>query len=131
MVGRLEKTVLDCPDPPALARFYAAVLGLEVVEDDPDFTVIGRAPGWREVAFQRADPWVPPTWPGGDVPQQAHLDVRVDDVDAAERAVLALGARVAGPPDDTRGFRVYLDPAGHPFCLVFGGLGVGERPQFE
>ena len=34
MIGRLEKTVLDCPDPAVLARFYAGVLGGEV--DRPD-----------------------------------------------------------------------------------------------
>ena len=28
MIGRLEKTVLDCPDPRALAAFYAEPLGV-------------------------------------------------------------------------------------------------------
>jgi catechol 2,3-dioxygenase-like lactoylglutathione lyase family enzyme len=130
VIGRLEKTVIDCSDPRALAAFYAQVLGMQVLEDGADWVVIGRAPGWREVAFQRAD--VPaPTWPDPGVPQQAHLDVRVADVEAAERAVLALGAVRVGPSDDRRGFRVFRDPAGHPFCLVFGGPPITERPQFR
>jgi catechol 2,3-dioxygenase-like lactoylglutathione lyase family enzyme len=119
VIGRLEKTVLDCPDPRALAAFYGEILGMRVNEDtDGDWVVIGREPGLLEVAFQRADPYLPPRWPDPQHPQQEHLDIRVTDVDAAERAVLALGATRL-PSDDANGFRVFVDPAGHPFCLVF------------
>jgi Glyoxalase-like domain len=48
-----------------------------------------------------------------------HLDIRVKDVDEAERAVVALGARRVPAARET-GFRVFVDPVGHPFCLVFG-----------
>jgi catechol 2,3-dioxygenase-like lactoylglutathione lyase family enzyme len=119
MIGRLEKTVLDCPDPGALAAFYAAVLGMRVNEDSPDWVVIGLGPGDRHLAFQRAPAWVPPRWPDPEHPQQLHLDIRVEDVDAAEWAVLALGARRL-PAERETGFRVFADPVGHPFCLVFG-----------
>ena len=119
MIGRLEKTVIDCPDPRALAAFYAAVLGMGLLEDNPDWVVIGRAAGMRELAFQRADPWHPPSWPDPEHPQQLHLDIHVDDVEVAEDEVLRLGAtRLPGAPET--GFRVFADPAGHPFCLVFG-----------
>ncbi len=57
-----------------------------------------------------------PEWPWQDVPQQSHLDVKVDDLDVGEAAVLAIGAVVTGSGTDT--FRVYLDPGGHPFCLI-------------
>ena len=119
MIGRLEKTVLDCPDPRALAAFYAQVVGMVVTEDSDDWVVIGREPEARELAFQRASTWVAPRWPDPEHPQQLHLDIRVADVDAAERAVLALGARRL-PADREQGFRVFADPVGHPFCLVFG-----------
>jgi catechol 2,3-dioxygenase-like lactoylglutathione lyase family enzyme len=119
MIGRLEKTVIDCPEPRALAAFYAAVLGMRVNEDGDDWVVIGRVPGARELAFQRAPVFVPPRWPDPRHPQQLHLDIRVDDVDEAERAVLALGARRL-PAEREQGFRVFADPVGHPFCLVFG-----------
>jgi catechol 2,3-dioxygenase-like lactoylglutathione lyase family enzyme len=120
MIGRLEKTVLDCPDPRALAAFYAEVLGMRVNEDSEDWVVIGSEPGARELAFQRVTPYNPPQWPDPQRPQHLHLDIRVDDADAAERAVLALGARRL--PGELPGrFRVFADPAGHPFCLVFGG----------
>jgi catechol 2,3-dioxygenase-like lactoylglutathione lyase family enzyme len=119
MIGRLEKTVIDCPEPRELAAFYAELLGMRVNEDSEDWVVIGRVPGARELAFQRAPVFVPPRWPDPQHPQQLHLDVRVEDVDSAERAVLALGARRL-PGSDERGFRVFADPVGHPFCLVFG-----------
>lgn len=119
MIGRLEKTVLDCPDPRALAAFYAEILGMRINEDHEDWVVIGREPGMRELGFQRASSWLPPRWPDPEYPQQLHLDIRVDDVDAAERAVLALGARRLVGARET-GFRVFADPVGHPFCLVFG-----------
>lgn len=124
MIGRLEKPVLDCPEPRALAAFYANVLGMQVNEDSGDWVVIGSAPGRREVAFQRAANWIPPDWPDPLHPQQVHLDIRVDDADAAEQAVLALGARRL-PAERETGFRVFSDPVGHPFCLVFGGAAAG------
>jgi catechol 2,3-dioxygenase-like lactoylglutathione lyase family enzyme len=119
MIGRLEKTVFDCPDPRTLAAFYAEVLGMRVNEDSDDWVVIGLAPGDRHLAFQRASTWLPPQWPDPEHPQQLHVDIRVDDVDAAERSVLALGARRL-PAERESGFRVFTDPVGHPFCLVFG-----------
>jgi len=119
VIGRLEKTVLDCPDPRALAAFYAAILGMRINEDREDWVVIGSEPGARQLAFQRVAQWTAPDWPDPQHPQQLHLDIRVDDIDAAEPQVLALGARRL--PGELEGrYRVYADPAGHPFCLVFG-----------
>jgi catechol 2,3-dioxygenase-like lactoylglutathione lyase family enzyme len=118
MKAQIEKTVLDCPSPQQLATFYADVLGMEFIENTEDWVVLGRAVGMRELAFQRADPWVPPSWPDPTHPL-VHLDIRVDDVDAAERAVLAAGAtRAPGSPEG--GYRVFRDPVGHPFCLTYG-----------
>jgi catechol 2,3-dioxygenase-like lactoylglutathione lyase family enzyme len=54
MIGRLEKVVIDCPEPRALAAFYAELLGMRVNEDSDDWVVIGRVLGARELAFQRA-----------------------------------------------------------------------------
>lgn len=119
MIGRLEKTVIDCPDPLALAGFYAEVLGMRVNESFDDWVVIGLAAGDRHLAFQRSPAFVAPTWPDPASSQQLHLDIRVDDIEEAERAVVALGARRV-PAERETGFRVFLDPVGHPFCLVFG-----------
>ncbi len=116
MIGRLDTVVIDCPDPRALADFYCRLLGMHLVEDEGDWVTIrtdSDAPG---VAFQQVADFRPPQWPDPARPQQFHFDVRVDDIDAAEQRVLAAGAtRLPGEGDD---FRVFADPAGHPFCLV-------------
>ncbi|RJK94904.1 VOC family protein [Vallicoccus soli] len=116
MIGRLHSVVLDCPDPRALARFYSALLGEPVTRDDDDWVVVGED-ARRCLAFQRAPDHVPPRWPDPAHPQQVHLDVQVDDLDEGERQVLALGATRL-PDEGDPGFRVFADPAGHPFCLV-------------
>lgn len=117
MIGQLRSVVIDAPDPHALATFYAELLGMQVTSGLPgeDWVVItGNGP---RIAFQQAPDLQPPDWPDPDRPQQFHLDVRVDDVDRAEAAVLALGARRLPGGEDN--FRVYADPVGHPFCLVW------------
>jgi catechol 2,3-dioxygenase-like lactoylglutathione lyase family enzyme len=119
MIGRLEKTVIDCPEPRALAEFYCQVLGMRVNEDIDDWVVIGLEPGLRQLGFQRVTQWIAPRWPDPTYPQQLHLDIRVSDADQAERELLALGATRA-PGERETGFRVFTDPVGHPFCIVFG-----------
>jgi catechol 2,3-dioxygenase-like lactoylglutathione lyase family enzyme len=119
VIGRFEKTVIDCPDPRALAAFYCQVLGMRVNEDIDGWVVIGYVPGLRQLAFQRVTEWVPPRWPDPAYPQQLHLDIRVHDADQAEQELLALGATRAASERET-GFRVFFDPVGHPFCIVFG-----------
>ena len=116
MIGKLHGIVVDCPDPDSLARFYAELLGMVRVQDERDWVVIGEAADRPGLAFARITDYRPPTWPTGDRPQFWHFDVRVDDLDTAERAVLDLGAtRLAGGGDT---FRVFADPVGHPFCLI-------------
>jgi len=113
-LARFPSLVLDCPDPHALATFYGTLLDWPVDASSPDWAEI-RADG-QCFSFQRVDPYTPPEWPGQSVPQQMHLDVMVEDLDAAEEAVVALGATRHDHQPGTR-FRVFLDPAGHPFCL--------------
>ena len=48
---------------------------------------------------------------------QAHLHLRVGDLDAAEAIVLAAGGTKAAYQPNPDGSRVFMDPAGHPFCL--------------
>jgi len=112
--------ILDCADPRRDADFYAAVLGLEVLRDEDDWVEIGPAAGSTgpTLSFQLAPDHVAPTWPDPTVPQQVHLDIYVEDISEAQDAVLTLGARLIS--DDHDGFRVYADPAGHPFCLTYG-----------
>ena len=118
-IARFPTLVIDCPDAGVLARFYAALLDWHVQEeadDDGSWYDVkpAHAPGC--LSFQQVSDYRAPVWPGQEHPQQMHLDVVVDDLDSGEAAVLALGAtRHEHQPGTT--FRVFLDPAGHPFCL--------------
>ncbi|GGS06725.1 hypothetical protein GCM10010252_52090 [Streptomyces aureoverticillatus] len=124
-VARLHNVVLDCPDPRALAEFYAEIIGGTLHDEDGEGQWIDLvAPGRVKVSFQRVADLTPPEWPRADTnAQQLHLDLDAGptwaDVDAAEKRVLALGARPLDLDDGggKRDFRVYADPAGHPFCL--------------
>lgn len=103
----------DCADASALARFWSGMLGAPVVYDADGVAMLG---GPRPVLFQSVESYNPPRWPDPAHPQQVHLDVQVPDLDAGEAAALEVGAvRLPGEGD---GFRVFADPAGHPFCLV-------------
>jgi predicted enzyme related to lactoylglutathione lyase len=117
-IARFPTFVIDCPDPHALADFYGALLGWETQADEPgqDWVDIKPADGSGCLSFQHVDDYRPPVWPGQDVPQQMHLDVVVDDLDEGETAVVGLGATKSEHQPGTS-FRVFLDPAGHPFCL--------------
>ena len=113
-IARFPSIVLDCPDPGALAAFYGKMLDWKA-DVSADWADI-RADYGQCISFQRVDGYTPPKWPGQEIPQQMHLDVIVDDLDAAEAAVLELGATKHEHQPGTT-FRVFLDPAGHPFCL--------------
>ena len=118
MIGNLRSVVVDCREPRALANFYAQLLGGAVTEKDHTWVVL-TDPAGRRLAFQLSPEHEPPTFPDLRGSQQFHLDIAVDDADAAERDVLALGAtRVTDAVGEDK-FRVFRDPAGHTFCLVW------------
>lgn len=105
---------LDAPDAAALARFYAGLMGMEVTYDGPEGSLI--AGGGKSVMFQQVSDYNPPRWPDPAHPQQGHLDIVVDDLDTGEVTALELGASRLDGGGET--FRVFADPAGHPFCLT-------------
>jgi len=107
--------MLDCPDAKALSAFYSELLGKPVTYQADGVAMIG-SEGEQPVLFQQVADYTAPQWPDPAHPQQYHLDVLVDDLDAAEHAALALGARRTQGVGKT--FRVYTDPAGKPFCLT-------------
>jgi catechol 2,3-dioxygenase-like lactoylglutathione lyase family enzyme len=115
---KLSGIVLDSPDPRALAAFYHRLLGWPVVQDEADWVKLSSPDGGPGLSFQTEPVYVKPTWPADPDTQQmmVHLDIEVDDLDAAEAHAVAEGAVLAEyqPQKDVR---VYLDPAGHPFCL--------------
>lgn len=115
-IARYRLVAFDCPDARALADFYQSVVGGEITQADEDWVEL-RTEGGGIIAFQQVSEYTPPGWPDGS-PQQAHLDFAVADLDEGETLVLAVGARKADVQPSPNEWRVFLDPAGHPFCLV-------------
>ncbi|MFF0162738.1 VOC family protein [Streptomyces sp. NPDC005263] len=123
MIADLQCVVLDCPEPARLAEFYRTLLGGTVNRPDrrwavgDDWATLHTASG-LVLAFQRVTDHQAPQWPDPARPQQFHLDFAVPDPDRAQEEVLAAGATLLDADSDNRSWRVYADPAGHPFCLV-------------
>ncbi|MEU4574886.1 VOC family protein [Nonomuraea sp. ATR24] len=118
-IAEYHSTVIDCPDPKKLADFYSRLFGWPVIYDEDDWVVLKDTGSSMRLAFQRVGDFRPPVWPEGERPQQLHIDTVVDDLDAAEEQVLKFGAtKHEVQPSESDNFRVYLDPAGHPFCLT-------------
>ncbi|MER5378502.1 VOC family protein [Streptomyces sp. NPDC002553] len=110
--------VLEAPDPRALARFYAELLGWEIVKEDADGAAVVPPEGVGYLGFQFSEGYVPPVWPALEGAQRMtmHLDFEVVDLRAAVAHARELGAREADHQPQAN-VRVLLDPAGHPFCL--------------
>jgi hypothetical protein len=122
-VAALREIVFDCADPPALARFWAAVLeGYRVREYDAAeiarLASIGRTPA--------SDPAVLVDGPGpllcfqerrhmASEPGRVHLDLATTDRHAEVTRLCGLGARVERQAE---GYSVLLDPEGNRFCVV-------------
>ena len=125
VIGWIREIVLDSPDPWALAHFWARLLGGTPVQWYPGWVTLEPAPHGQRLSFQgirtregqaaapRAAPLV-------------HFDVLVGDLAAAHERVIRSGATFTGehvspkpgPTGEPVAWRVYRDPAGHPFCLV-------------
>ena len=108
----VNNVTVDCADAEALAGFYAALLGREVLWRGGQWVVVGRGrPGEANLVFQQvADPT-----PGK---ARVHLDAHTDDLAAAVAHAESLGAT---PGDEVSEYgmtwRVLRDPEGNPFCM--------------
>ncbi|MFF0297974.1 VOC family protein [Kitasatospora sp. NPDC004614] len=113
---RYAAVTFDCADPAELARFYGDALGLPVVYSTDDFVLLGQE-GAAGLGFNRVADHRPPSWPDESGAKQAHIELDVADLDAAQARLVELGAVVPEFQPDER-WRVLLDPAGHPFCVT-------------
>jgi catechol 2,3-dioxygenase-like lactoylglutathione lyase family enzyme len=122
---RATSVTVMTPEPLLLADFYARLLGTEVSATEPPPPGAPEAAGFAQVRmphltlnFEYEEQWARPVWPAQAGRQTAtqHLDLRVDDLEAATDWATRCGATLADiqPQDDVR---VLIDPAGHPFCL--------------
>jgi len=108
--------VIDATDPGRLAPFWCALLGVEVEESigDGQFIVLSKTPDGLTVGFQQV----------GDAKagkNRLHLDLVVENLDAATAEIEGLGGRWLEPGQtrDLEGFRwrVMADPEGNEFDI--------------
>jgi catechol 2,3-dioxygenase-like lactoylglutathione lyase family enzyme len=115
---RLQTVCIDCDDANAMADFYGRLLGWEATFREPEWVLMRDPNGGTGLSFQAESRYRRPTWPEQQAGQDKmlHLDIKVEDLDAAVAHALASGAQLADHQPQER-VRVMLDPAGHPFCL--------------
>ena len=123
-IAHYAYTALDCDNPIELADFYSKITGwpVEPLGDFPPADVtwleLLDEKGFTKMGFQKIDNYQKPTWPTGGLPQQAHIDFHAKDLDIAEKQLLEIGAVKAEFQPKPHRFRIFLDLAGHPFCIV-------------
>jgi predicted enzyme related to lactoylglutathione lyase len=118
-VGWLRAVVVDAADPPKLAEFWQAVLGVGVVETAPDWIQLAPDRGGAFVAFEPA--------PNGRAPasqerasQRTRPDIEVEDMEVARTRIEALGGRLVEVIHARPGESHYrmADPEGNEFTVV-------------
>jgi len=116
MPAKVGYLVIDTVDPDRLARFWCALLAVQVdaMIGDGQFFVLSPAEDGFTVGFQR----VREVKSGKN---RLHLDLFVDDLDAATAEIEALGGRWLEPGNtrDLEGFqwRCMADPDGNEFDI--------------
>ena len=113
-VGQLRTVVVDCHEPASIAKFWSALLDHEIAFSADEWVSLASAgPGHLRLAFQRVpEPKL--------AKNRLHLDVWVEEIEAATVVAEALGATRVGDlvTESPEPFQVMLDPAGNEFCLV-------------
>ncbi|WP_280391090.1 VOC family protein [Nocardia brasiliensis] len=119
----LTCVTIDAAHPPTLAQFYSRLLSWQIYHSDNDYALVGD--GKTTLCFGAVQGHTPAPWPDDPAhPKRVHLDLAVDDFDAAIARVVELGATVpefqpgADPEwDSQQPWTVVLDPEGMPICL--------------
>jgi Glyoxalase-like domain len=124
-IGWIREVVLNCEQPFELATFWAGLLGAEPVEWYPGWVTLEPPPHGQRLSFQATQDRAGGSSVGGGT-FLVHFDILVDELDEAHQRVVAAGgvfeSEQVSPRPGVNGepvpWRVYHDPAGHPFCLV-------------
>jgi predicted enzyme related to lactoylglutathione lyase len=113
IAGTLSHFVIDCHDPEALSAFWADLLGVEVHFRWHQYVMLRpTVEGGPALTFQQVDePKVGKS--------RAHLDIAVDDLEAAIAYAVERGAtRLQRNEEDGVVLEILADPEGNEFCLV-------------
>ncbi|MFC4517296.1 VOC family protein [Streptomyces ehimensis] len=119
LAGKVVSHAIWAEDGQKLAAFYAAALGTQVSEPYRDEEGNPAAfPVWVGdvmYIFWSATSFKAPRWPQDEL--AFHIDIAFDDVEAAEKRLLELGATKPGHQPGGEHWTVLLDPSGQPFCI--------------
>jgi predicted enzyme related to lactoylglutathione lyase len=114
MPNHWSGVTFDCLDPQRVARFWGALLDRDPGPSEHGWVYLGRRGDPQpRLVFQ-------PVKEPKRVKNRLHLDVTVDDLDAAIERVAALGGQPTGERHtyDEGIVVIMTDPEGHEFCLV-------------
>ncbi|WBQ04907.1 VOC family protein [Kribbella sp. CA-293567] len=125
MSSKFTELAIDCADPQALAQFWCAVLGYEVLDTEEADGAISIGSPLAPEGKAHPGP-VPPILTFAPVPEgkvvknRLHLDLNPTDRDQAEevRRLLDLGARHADVGQGDRSWVTLADPEGNEFCIL-------------
>jgi catechol 2,3-dioxygenase-like lactoylglutathione lyase family enzyme len=118
MGNSLVAIAIDCADAPALARFWADVLGRQVAEDSTSEHVILLAgdgdTSWPLITFNKVpEPKI--------VKNRVHLDLISDTFDGETERLLGMGAqRLRDQQGDKSRWTTFADIEGNEFDLIAG-----------
>ena len=122
---KLGAVVIDSNNSDELAEFYRKLLGwskeVQFSEGEKWVVVSGDA-GEMPLVFQEISDYQKPAWPlvDGRQQQMMHLDfyVKPEELERTFRHAIACGAVVSEAQFFGAHMKVFLDPAGHPFCII-------------
>lgn len=112
---RLHGLVVDCADPGAQARWWAALVGGNVTDNPQGYSTVDEVPGMPILTMDFV-----PVPEGKATKNRVHVDVVAD----ATEPILGAGATMVAPRGDDRRWDVLADPGGNEFCVFVRGRDV-------
>lgn len=115
-VATLKMLTLDSADAARDATFWSEVLGWEIAHSEGAYAMLAGPD--HALGFGTLEDYQPPSWPNEGGSKQFHLDLAVDDLEAAAAQIADLGGSIPDSQPGEGSWIVALDPSGHPFCLT-------------
>lgn len=121
---KLGSVVIDSNNVEELSEFYKNLLGWQKKiydhgKDGKWIVLSNKEESTTHLVFQQNDDYVKPVWPEEKNKQQQmlHLDFYSDNVNENIEHAIKCGAKIANY-QSTDNWKVLIDPAGHPFCII-------------
>ena len=122
---KIGAVVIDSNNSEELADFYSKLLGwskeVQLYEKDK-WVIVSGDTGDTPLVFQELNDYQKPVWPSDDRHQQQmmHLDfyVKPDEFENKISHALSCGAVLSEVQFYGEHMKVFVDPAGHPFCII-------------